>query len=124
MTRLVPPSAAIVRRELVSHLRRYRSFVCLFLLTSAACAVVASQWPPEHTLQDQCGSVAQVILMMMSYLLLGGCALLLPPLGAATIVSEREQNTLDMLRGLPCHVPLTSDRVPRPAVLGPLWQWY
>jgi hypothetical protein len=98
MIRMVPPSAVIVRRELVRHLRRHRSFVCLLLLASAACVGVASQWPPEHMLQNECGPVAQGILQMMSYLLLGGCAVFVPPLGAATIVSEREQNTLDMLR--------------------------
>lgn len=92
------PSQALVKRELLTSLRRTRIVIWLELLFVCCILVVWFGWPEQHLPPTQVADSMTFILLSLSMVLLGGCTLFIPSLAAAAITSEREQNTLDLLR--------------------------
>ncbi|MBN2311087.1 MAG: ABC transporter permease [Candidatus Hydrogenedentes bacterium] len=88
---------ALVRRELLTQLRRLPSFVCLLLFLSAAIAAVLLAWPPEETLLSNAGTASNLLVQCLAFVLMGGCVLFVPSIAANAIVGEKERETYDML---------------------------
>ncbi|MCP4644550.1 MAG: ABC transporter permease subunit [bacterium] len=95
----MPQSAAmaIVRRELLTSLRKRWSFVCLLLFAISAILGVLAVWPHDNTLLRDASSASTGILFALTAVLMGGCALFIPSLAASTLTSEKEQDTFEML---------------------------
>ena len=91
------PTTAIVKREFMENLRRARTFYSVLLLLSLAVLITTSVWPADRLLLQEAAAVSQTMIMTITVLLFYGCALIVPALGAASIVSEREQDTFDLL---------------------------
>jgi len=92
------PSLALVRRELVANLRRSRAIFWLVLLFVACTTVIAAGWPAGALLPRLAAERSGEMFRIMMFVLFGGCLLCVPAIGAGTIVSERQGDTLDMLR--------------------------
>jgi len=93
------PLWALVKREFVSLVRANRSYVILTLAMGACIVGVAIEWPQqEQYVSLRIGELSRSFMYNISLLLLAGCAMFMPALGATCIVVEREQETLDMLR--------------------------
>ncbi len=92
------PSFALVRREFLTGLRRTLSLVWLVLLLTACIFVAVTWWPSQDLSWWQLGSVSQEILFAVSVVLFGGGILFMPAIAAGAIVSEKEQNTFDLVR--------------------------
>ena len=91
------PFTAIVKRELITNLRKGQSFACLLLFAFVAIFAVMAAWPPDTTLQRESAAASQGILAVIAVVMLGGCILFVPPLASNTLVSEKEQQTYEML---------------------------
>jgi len=92
------PSGALVKRELLTTLRRTRIMVWLVLLVLCCIAVVWANWPDAESSPFGVANQMTSILAGLYLVLLGGCVLFIPSVSAAAIVSEREQDTIDLLR--------------------------
>jgi len=100
--RLLFPSSVIVKRELLTALRRRRSVLYL-LLTVVPCMMLATSFWPRQGLdvmqgQAQAATMTQQFLGLYALTLLGVCALLTPAFAAASISYERDMDTLDLVR--------------------------
>jgi hypothetical protein len=91
-------SRALVKRELLTSLRRTRIMVWLVLLIMSCIAVVWLSWPDAVSNPRIVARSMEEILTGLSMVLLGGCILFIPSMAAGAIVSEREQDTLELLR--------------------------
>ena len=91
-------SRALVRRELLTSLRRTRIMVWLVLLIMCCIVVVSLSWPDSVSNPRMVARQMEEILWGLSVVLLGGCILFIPSMAAGAIVSEREQDTLELLR--------------------------
>lgn len=92
------PSRALVRRELMTTLRRARVLVWIVLLMLCAISVIWLNWPDQGATPSRVSDQMTEILTWLAAVLMGGCILFVPSIAAAAIVSEREQDTLDLLR--------------------------
>jgi ABC-type transport system involved in multi-copper enzyme maturation permease subunit len=98
------PFLALVRRELLTNLRKRRSFVCVVLLVGICALMIAVEWPHEGidlrgaNAQQYASHLSQQILGVVSFALLAACGLFVPALASGTILSEREQGSFEMLR--------------------------
>ena len=100
--RLLFPSSVIVKRELLTALRRRRS-VLYVLVTLIPCMMLISSFWPQQGLniiqgQAQAATMTQEFLGLYAITLLGVCALLTPAFAAASIAYERDMDTLDLVR--------------------------
>ena len=100
--RLLFPSSVIVKRELLTALRRRRSVLYL-LLTVVPCMMLATSFWPRQGLdvmqgQAQAATMTQQFLGVYALTLLGVCALLTPAFAATSISYERDMDTLDLVR--------------------------
>lgn len=91
------PSLIIVKRELIVSLRRFRTLLLVVTLLGAAAMLAVMSWPVGAVPVQSFGMMSQQIVLRLSLLMFLGCILCVPGLAAATIVSEREQDTLDQL---------------------------
>jgi ABC-type transport system involved in multi-copper enzyme maturation permease subunit len=96
--RVTWPFAALLRRELLTLLRRTSTYVMLFLFVGAATALVANELPNTWELEFRAASYSREMLFYSTLLLVTAVCLFLPTLGATSITVEREQDTLDMLK--------------------------
>lgn len=92
------PVAALLRRELVTSLRRQRSFVILALFVGVCIAGIGMGWPEGTRLTAGLAQLSQELVTRVAQLLFVACVLLVPALAAGAVVVEREQETLDLLR--------------------------
>ena len=91
------PMLAIVRRELAANLRRTRTFCFVLVLLCLAVMVTIGAWPRQHLTVQEMAAASKQLITMLTVLLLYGCAMVVPALGAASITVEREQDTFDLL---------------------------
>ncbi|MCC6697758.1 MAG: ABC transporter permease [Candidatus Hydrogenedentes bacterium] len=91
------PSLIIVKRELLTSLRRTRTLLFVVALLLAAGSVVLLGWPSGNVPSTYVAAVSRQMLFSVSITLFVGCILFVPGIAAYTIVSEREQDTLDAL---------------------------
>jgi len=89
-------SVALIKKELLSNLRHARSFVCLVLFVGVGIIVTTSAWP-EQTSIVRAGQLSRELTIMVSAVMLGATALFVPAFASSTIVTEKEQQTFDML---------------------------
>ncbi|GJM27273.1 MAG: hypothetical protein DHS20C16_36880 [Phycisphaerae bacterium] len=92
------PFQALVKRELLTSLRRIRIMVALTLLVVCSIGVVWISWPETSSSPAMVSNQMTEILGGLSIVLLGGCVLFIPSVAAGAIVAEREQDTLELLR--------------------------
>lgn len=90
------PTLALVRRELLTHLRRVRSFVCLLLVVGFVTLLIVAAWPRNATPATMASNSAD-LLAIVALTLLGACALFIPGLTAASITVEKDRETFDLL---------------------------
>ncbi len=92
------PFQALVKRELLTSLRRIRIMVALTLLVMCSIGVVWISWPEASSSPAMVSHQMTEILGGLSFVLLGGCVIFIPSIAAGAIVAEREQDTIDLLR--------------------------
>ena len=92
------PLTALIRREFISQIRGVRSYALMVLFVAVCVVAVSLGWPAEERLYASSANLSRELVMAMAFLLLGACLLFVPALGATSIVVEREEATLDMLR--------------------------
>ncbi len=90
------PAAALVKSELITTLRRTRSFFILAAFVGAGICVVVVDWP-EHVPMNMMARRARELFAAVSVFLVCGSALFIPALASAAIVIEKERHTFDML---------------------------
>ena len=92
------PLTALIRREFIAQIRGVRSYALMVLFVAVCVIAVSLGWPNEERLFMTTANLSRQLVMAMAFLLLGACLLFVPALGATSIVVEREEKTLDMLR--------------------------
>ncbi len=95
---IVFPSLALIRREFLTSLRRTLSLVWLVVLLTACVLVAVTWWPSRDLSWNEISIVSEEILFAVSVVLFGGGILFMPAIAAGAIVSEKEQNTFDLVR--------------------------
>ena len=92
--------SALLRRELISFLRRRRMIAFQFGLAALFGLLVVIRWPTDgNAAQD--GSQSQQIFRLFAYGLMAMMLLLLPVFPATSIVSEKKRGTLQLLLNSP-----------------------
>ena len=93
------PAAALVKRELITDLRRPRSFACLAIFVAVAILTAMGTFPEEVQTSNPAalGAYSRSLTLVIMSTLLVGCALFIPGLAGSTIVAEKEQRTFDLL---------------------------
>jgi len=89
-------SVALIKRELLSNLRRTRSFVCLILFVGVGIMAAVGAWPEQASIV-RAGQLSRELTIMVSAVMLGAAALFVPAFASSAIVVEKEQQTFDML---------------------------
>lgn len=101
---------ALMRRELRTALRQKRSFAVLLLITGVSTIVVlwqwnlinqqstASYWQGINFGGTSVGDMSRQLLDTLTLALVVGCTLFLPGLAASSLTTEKEQDTLDLVR--------------------------
>lgn len=93
-----PAWFALVRRDLVAELRRFRSFVALVLVVGGCAIIVAQYWPWAGTTLQLAGQFSREMFAAFAMVLLLSASALPPGLAALAFSEERRQDTLDQLR--------------------------
>jgi ABC-type transport system involved in multi-copper enzyme maturation permease subunit len=91
------PSRALVKRELLSNLRRVPSFLCLVLFVGFCILIVVNVWPAEVINITIVGGLARALIGFVTYSMLFAAAIFVPALAAGSIVTEKERRTFDLL---------------------------
>lgn len=100
--RVLFPSGVIVKRELLTALRRRRSVLYVVITVLPCMGLLCTFWPRQGL--DMIQGQAQVTTMTQEFLgwyaitLLGICGLLTPAFAAASVSYERDMDTLDLIR--------------------------
>jgi hypothetical protein len=92
------PSLALIRREFVANLRRPRAIFWLTLLFGACMMVLVVGWPAGRLQPNMAGRRFDAMFQGLMFVLFGGCLLCVPAIASGSVVSEKQQETLDMLR--------------------------
>ncbi|MCC6794379.1 MAG: hypothetical protein IT366_04615 [Candidatus Hydrogenedentes bacterium] len=91
------PITGLIRRELLSSLRGSRYFYIVLLAVVIAGISIAGLWPPDNPMPWQMKSASQGIMILLGLTLGGGAAISIPALAGSSIVSEREEETFELL---------------------------
>ncbi len=91
------PSGSLVRRELLTTLRRPSVFFFMGLFTVGCVIAALSQWPSPKQLLWGGTRVSENLLSMIALSLLAGAGLFIPGLAGSALSLEREQETYDQL---------------------------
>jgi ABC-type transport system involved in multi-copper enzyme maturation permease subunit len=92
--------SAMLRRELLTPLRRRRMIVFQIALATLFAALIALRWPTDgHVAMS--GARSQQIFHLFSYGLMATLLLLLPVFPATSIVSEKKRGTLALMLNTP-----------------------
>ncbi|MFC1734819.1 ABC transporter permease [Candidatus Hydrogenedentota bacterium] len=93
------PSVALFRREFLRSLRRGPSFVYLSIFVGACILCATAMWPKtslnNFSLVTRRAKEMVQILQVMLYL---GCMFFVPAFASTSIVSEKEQETFDLMK--------------------------
>jgi hypothetical protein len=90
------PMAALVRRELLRDLRRFRAMVCLAAFVGLAAILEATAWPME-VYATTAGTVAPRLFASLAQLMAAGAIVFVPGIAATAMARERERGTYDQL---------------------------
>jgi len=91
------PIVGLIRRELVSSLRQPRYFYATLFAVIAACIGVIALWPRENSTPWEMRSASQGMVTFFGFTLGLGAVLTVPALAGSSIVSEREEETFELL---------------------------
>ncbi|MCC6154734.1 MAG: hypothetical protein IT367_13290 [Candidatus Hydrogenedentes bacterium] len=91
------PITGLIRRELLSSLRGSRYFYIVLLAVVIAGISIAGLWPQDNPMPWQMKSASQGIMILLGLTLGGGAAISIPALAGSSIVSEREEETFELL---------------------------
>lgn len=97
MFRTGGPFLALARRETADILRGWRGFFAAAIFLASAITVTLFMWPETNMLLSEVPEVSTKLSRGLSTTLLIFAALAVPGLAAVSVVSERENGTLDML---------------------------
>ena len=93
------PMMAVVKRELLTHMRNYRLFIALALLVFVAAFVMTANWPRSGQIASSVSAQrARLLMIFFSMVLLGGAGLMVPALSSSAFVTEKERDTFDLLK--------------------------
>ena len=93
------PLGALLQREIVTQLRRVRSFVTILVVLLILVWIVGASWPTGGTLVwAQLPVISTGLLSSIVFCLLSGAGLFVPGIAGTAIVVEREQQSWDLLR--------------------------
>lgn len=90
----LPPDVAVIRRELLTNLRFRRTFLMVALMVGAAAMVFGIGWPSDDNLSRSGSSLFEGVVNLS----FGFCLLFVPGLACLSITTERQRDTLDLLR--------------------------
>lgn len=94
---LTLPMVALIRREFLVQLRSARASVYLMALMVFGLLIVAVRWPPQSmSWADISFSASNLFLYYIMLVMFGGC-LIVPGLGAVTILKEHDERSWDQL---------------------------
>lgn len=97
MNRLAPLTA-LLRRELLTQLRRRRHTVMVLIVVLIAAWIVAAEWPSGRMIVwAMLPSISHGLLATIAGFLLVGAGLFVPGVAATAIVIERERRSWDLL---------------------------
>lgn len=85
---------ALLRRELLAHLRLKRVFFMAAAVVASMAIMYSLSWP-EDLDQERSGATLFNTTLMMAF---GVCLLFVPGLACASVTAERQNDSLDMLR--------------------------
>ena len=88
---------ALLKREFITQLRRKKTLGLLLLITLGIFFCILDLWPSSGSNIQTSARRAQELLMIISLFVGGGAVLFVPGIAATTLISEREQNSWDML---------------------------
>lgn len=92
------PSIALFRHEVVRQLRRARTLLLMLMLVGVLVLVVFANWPSDAaTNWSRLPRATQSLLGISSVTLLVGACLFIPGLAAAGIVTEKAEDSWDLL---------------------------
>ncbi len=94
------PIVALIRRELVSSLRQRRFYVLMALIVCLAgflIGVVVTSVPEDRLSPMLMAGLSRGIFQCIAFLLAIGAIVVIPATSGSSIVSEREEETLDLL---------------------------
>lgn len=92
--------SAVLRRELVTPLRRRRMIVFQIVLATLFCLLIVARWPTDGQV-SLLGARSQQIFRLFAYGLMATMLLLLPVFPATSVVSEKKSGTLGLLLNTP-----------------------
>jgi hypothetical protein len=92
--------SALLRRELITPLRRRRMIVFQIALAGLFGLLIAARWPADGQVA-LLGTRSKEIFRLFSYGLMATLLLLLPVFPATSIVSEKKSGTLGLLLNTP-----------------------
>lgn len=96
--RVMLPSLALVRRELLTELRRPRAFAVILLAAALSLAVVAMRWPENVHDLNMASAIANGFFEGLAWSIMWFVAIVLPAMSANAIVQEHERETFELVR--------------------------
>ena len=97
-TRLVFPSVGLLRRELLSGMRRGRTYAVQAIFVAGGIALAVVGWPEGAYVLTRLASFSREFLNVVALVLFGSCVLFVPAFAANAIALERERRTFDLLQ--------------------------
>ena len=92
--------SAVLRRELITPLRRRRMIVFQIVLAALFCLLVIARWPADGQVALM-GARSQQVFRLFAYGLMAMMLFLLPVFPATSVVSEKKSGTLGLLLNTP-----------------------
>ncbi len=92
------PLGALLRREVVTQLRRVRSFVTILVVMLIVLWILAASWPSSNSIVwSQLSAISTGLMTGIVFYLLIGAGLFVPGIAGTAVVVEREQQSWELL---------------------------
>jgi len=91
------PITGSIQRELISSLRNPRYFYLVLIGAFIALLCVFTLWPRPNPTPWEMSSASSTIFIFLALTLAGGAAISIPALSGSSIVTEREEDTFELL---------------------------
>src|SRR5690349_18568675 len=91
------PITALIRRELLTSLRQQRYFWMIAVGVGFAIFFTLMEWPRGNAMPSQMALRSKDIFFELAFILAMGVVLVIPALAGSSIVSEREEETYELL---------------------------